>query len=178
MYTTTCLGRETPSPWFPGGLMRSSSFAVATVLFIACASFAPAQSTRASRAITPPSSIPGPTDSGQRANTNIEMIVGQFSGETPQTAGPPFPGLFFETPASLACIYSLVSSQWSPECNPNAPLPNATAGSRAIAIVDAYDDPNAASDLQAFSTQFGLPPITPGNFQVVFAPHGAFPPGA
>jgi len=157
--------------------MRRSSFAVAAALFIACASFAPAQSTRASRAITPPSSIPGPTDAGERANTNIEVIMGQFSGAAPQTVGPPFAGFFFETPASLACIYRLVNSAFSPDCNPNSPLPNATAGSRAIAIVDAFDDPNAAADLQTFSTQFGLPPITPSNFQVVFAPHGAFPPG-
>jgi kumamolisin len=35
-----------------------------------------------------------------------------------------------------------------------------------IAIVDAFDAPNAAADLAAFSTQFGLPAA---NFQVVFA---------
>ncbi|HEY8987531.1 MAG TPA: S53 family peptidase [Candidatus Limnocylindrales bacterium] len=37
-----------------------------------------------------------------------------------------------------------------------------TAGAgKTIAIVDAYDDPNAASDLSVFSTQFGLP-LLPG----------------
>jgi subtilase family serine protease len=35
-----------------------------------------------------------------------------------------------------------------------------------IAIVDAYDAPNAASDLATFSAQFGLPPA---SFQVVYA---------
>jgi subtilase family serine protease len=35
-----------------------------------------------------------------------------------------------------------------------------------IAIVDAYDAPNAASDLAAFSTQFGLPAA---SFEVVYA---------
>ena len=49
---------------------------------------------------------------------------------------------------------------------------------KAIAIVDAYDNPNAATDLQTFSTQFGLPAITPSSFQVVYAPHGASPPGS
>jgi subtilase family serine protease len=44
--------------------------------------------------------------------------------------------------------------------------------------VDAFDDPNAATDLQAFSTQFGLPAITPSSFQVVYAPHGVSPPGS
>ncbi len=157
--------------------MRRSSFAVAAALFIACATFAPAQDARAGRAITPPSSIPGPADTGQRANTNIEIVLGDFIGETPQTGGPPFSGYLYETPASLACIYNLVSSAWSPQCNPNAPIPNATGGSKAIAVVDAYDDPNAAADLQSFSTQFGLPAITPSSFQVVYAPKGASPPG-
>ena len=35
-----------------------------------------------------------------------------------------------------------------------------------IALVDAYDAPNAASDLAKFSIQFGLPTA---NFQVVYA---------
>jgi kumamolisin len=157
--------------------MRYFSFAIAAALLIGGAICAPAQSTRVGRAITPPSTIPGPTDTGQRANTNIEIISGEFVG-TPQTAGPPFSGLLYETPASLACIYNLVPSYWSPECNPNAALPNATGGSRAVAVVDAYDNPNAATDLQTFSTQFGLPAITPSSFQVVFAPKGVSPPGS
>jgi subtilase family serine protease len=33
----------------------------------------------------------------------------------------------------------------------------ATGGQGTIAIIDAYDDPNVASDLQTFSTQFALP---------------------
>jgi subtilase family serine protease len=33
----------------------------------------------------------------------------------------------------------------------------ATGGQGTIAIIDAYDNPNAASDLRLFSTQFGLP---------------------
>src|SRR5207248_7733899 len=38
---------------------------------------------------------------------------------------------------------------------------NATAGSgQTIAIVDAYDNPNAASDLAAYRSQFGLPSCT------------------
>jgi kumamolisin len=59
-----------------------------------------------------------------------------------------------------------------PSCNPNVVTLNPTGGSKTIAIVDAYDDPNAASDLAAFSAQFGLPPA---NFQVVYA-SGTKPP--
>lgn len=41
---------------------------------------------------------------------------------------------------------------------------SASAGAgRTIAIVDAYDDPTAESDLGVFSKQFGLPPCTTAN---------------
>lgn len=43
-------------------------------------------------------------------------------------------------------------------------LPSATAGKgQTIAIVDAYDDPNAESDLGVYRAQFGLPPCTTAN---------------
>jgi subtilase family serine protease len=47
-------------------------------------------------------------------------------------------------------------------------------GAGAIAIVDAFDDPTAASDLALFSAQFGLP-FNPSNFQIVYA-NGTRPP--
>jgi subtilase family serine protease len=43
-------------------------------------------------------------------------------------------------------------------------LPSATAGSgQTIAIVDAYDDPTAESDLAVYRSQYGLPPCTTAN---------------
>ncbi len=40
-------------------------------------------------------------------------------------------------------------------------LPSTTAGGgRTVAIVDAYEDPNAASDLAAYRSQYGLPACT------------------
>lgn len=43
-------------------------------------------------------------------------------------------------------------------------LPSATAGSgQTVAIVDAYDDPNAESDLSVYRSQFGLPACTTAN---------------
>ncbi|HZS24768.1 MAG TPA: hypothetical protein VFA30_07250 [Gaiellaceae bacterium] len=60
-------------------------------------------------------------------------------------------------------------------------LPSATAGAgRLVAIVDAYDDPNAASDLAAYRSQFGLPPCTTANgcFQKVNQTGGTTPPAA
>ncbi len=43
-------------------------------------------------------------------------------------------------------------------------LPSATGGSgQTIAIVDAFDDPNAESDLAVYRSTFGLPPCTTAN---------------
>jgi kumamolisin len=70
-----------------------------------------------------------------------------------------------ENPATIACIYGLVSV-----INPGCPINGTTAvpsgGRGAIIIVDAYDLPTAASDLTTFSTQFGLPPA---KFHKLFA---------
>ena len=86
---------------------------------------------------------------------------------TPQV-GPPYAGYFFETPASLGCLYDLVTSPVT-GCNPNTTAANPSGGSRAIAIVGAYHYPRAMSDLIVFSSQFGLPLPTSATFQVVYA---------
>ncbi|MGH9498978.1 MAG: S53 family peptidase [Terriglobales bacterium] len=108
--------------------------------------------------IIPESSIPRPG----RINTNY-FIVGSrdFTPQPPPDA---------ETPASLACVYKLVSG---PSGCPIATSTNVpTGGIGAIAIVDAGDYPSAASDLHAFSAQFGLPDA---DFQIVYA-DGTKPP--
>jgi hypothetical protein len=62
---------------------------------------------------------------------------------TADTSGPPASAL---TPADLQSAYG---------------LPSATAGAgRTVAVVDAFDDPDAASDLAVFRSQYGLPPCT------------------
>jgi len=76
-----------------------------------------------------------------------------------------------ETPASLGCVYFLVSTRVA-GCNPTTATLNPSGGSRVIAIVDAFDDANAATDLAIFSSQFGLPAA---NFTKVFA-SGVKPP--
>jgi len=141
----------------------------------ACATTASGQ-TASPVAIIPPSSIAHPGDAGVRAHTNLILPgTGPMVG-TPATSGPPFPGYFYETPASLACIYKLVTPVTG--CDPNTVTSNPSGGGKAIAIVDAYNDGNAYTDLQNFSTQFGLTPITPSSFQVVYAPHGGSTPGS
>ena len=133
------------------------------------------------RVVVPDSSIERPEDVGYRMHTNTRIFVPadrakhgalpngyalpDVRGLTP--AGPPFSGYAFETPASLACVYGLVKKVAG--CNPNTFKTNPTGGSKAIGIVDAFDYPTAMADLNAFSTQFGLPQVTASNFIVIFA---------
>ena len=145
--------------------------AIAATLFAGCASTVLAQGASPSVTI-PNSSIAGPGDAGVLAHTNIQILgsPGNFTG-VPQFSGPPFPGYFYEDPASIACIYNLQPGV--PGCNPNVVHLNPRGGSRAIAIVDAFDDPNAYADLAAFSAQFGVEAAGNRNFAVVFAPAGS-----
>lgn len=116
------------------------------------------------KVLVPDSSIEKPTDIGRAAHTNIQVFLPKEVLRDEQTSGPPYAGYAYETPASLACVYGLVSAVTG--CNPNTATKVPTGGARMIAIVDAYDAPNAASDLAAFSKQFGLPAA---SFQVVYA---------
>ena len=106
----------------------------------------------------PESSIPRPG----RINTNYFLVGSrEFTPQPPPDA---------ETPASVACVYKLVAGPTG--CPIATSTNNPTGGIGAIAIVDAGDYPSAASDLHAFSAQFGLPDA---DFQVVYA-NGQKPP--
>ena len=110
----------------------------------------------------PTSSHVNASDLGKRAHTNVRFIRPSLSPDE----APPFSGYGYETPASLACIYRVVTP--IPGCNPNSTTNTPSGGSQSIAIVDAFDDPNAAADLSFFSSQFGLP-YSDANFTVVYA---------
>jgi subtilase family serine protease len=158
-------------------------------LFVLSAEAASAQfAERGGEVVIPGSSTEAPEHIGVKAHTNFRYFVAkagkaseQFAHEVApeQTGGPPFSGYLNETPASLACVYKLVSNPVV-GCNPNDPALinlNPSGGSHAIAIVDAYDYPTATQDLTVFSAQFNLPlPNTPSfHFQVVYA-NGRKPP--
>lgn len=132
--------------------------------------------------VVPESSVPKPEDAGTRAHTHYRLLVPNVQPQEPPQAqavspnvvvGSPFPGFLFETPASLACIYILVTPTIG--CNPNTVTTVSTRGSKVIAIVDAFHNSSALADLQKFSAQFGLPAPTSANFQIVFA-SGSPPP--
>jgi len=137
------------------------------VLSLAVAQTAAAQAS-GGEVIIPQSSIERPADFGSSAHTNVRLLIppgGLPKAGSAVVVGPPFPGFFFETPSSIACVYELVSSLPF-GCNPNSTTLNPSGGSKAIGIVDAYDDPTAAADLRKFSKQFGLPKA---KFTVVYA---------
>ncbi len=75
-----------------------------------------------------------------------------------------------ETPASMGCLYVNSPVVRSTGCVPNyssgsgGPSP---AGYGAIALVDAYDNPDAASDLATFDSYWGLP--APPSFTKIYA---------
>jgi hypothetical protein len=93
--------------------------------------------------VTPSSSIPQPQPGAgvAFAHTNVHLfqplaMPAITNRSVRPAAGPPYPGLNFETPESIACIYRFVSA--IPGCNPNTVTAVPKGGSRTIAIVDAY----------------------------------------
>jgi kumamolisin len=137
---------------------------LSTSALVVCFGILPAFAQRSymkGRVIVPKSSMAQPGDAGKRFHTTIELFMPDTGRPL---AGPPFAGYAYETPASLGCVYGL--TQRSRGCNPNVASANPTGGKGAIAIVDAFDDPNAGADLKYFSTQFGLPNA---DFKVVYA---------
>jgi subtilase family serine protease len=144
---------------FGGGPIKAGSGSAPTSTPTFSAAHMPGQ------VVIPASSHPVPEDLGKKAHTNIRFI--NPSNSANPLFPPPFSGYPYETPASLACIYSLVAPVAG--CNPlNAALVVSSGGSKSIAIVDAFDNPEAAADLAYFSDQFGLP-FAVSQFQVVWA---------
>ncbi len=153
------------------GRMGWSISSLGVLLLLGFAQSVAAQTPRAKmHIVVPQSSVAHPGDAGVKAHTNLLVMMPE-SGPIAINANaqpnelPPVPGLFFETPASLACVYGLVRHP-QPGCNPDETTQTVKGGSGAIAIVDAYDDPNAVSDLATFCAVFGLPPA---DLTVVYA---------
>ncbi|HEY5102729.1 MAG TPA: hypothetical protein VII70_08095 [Steroidobacteraceae bacterium] len=147
-------------------LMLTCLFAALSFGFIGAAA-AQDRFVSGGRVVVPDSSIERPVDRGLRAHTNVELFY-PINGLPLTTANTP--GGFFETPASLACVYKQVTVVTG--CSPAVVTAVSVRGSKAIAILDPYDDPNAMSDLTAYSAEFGLPKPTAAKFQVVYAAPG------
>jgi subtilase family serine protease len=128
----------------------------AAVLFLAFASSTPvALAQNADQYIVPDSGIEHPWDLGVRAHTNVILVLPE-KVEIGNNGVP-----IAENPLSLACIYHLVRpTKGCPQTSNVLP----TGGTKAIALVDAYDNPDAVTDLKTFATAYGYG--TP-NFTVV-----------
>jgi hypothetical protein len=96
------------------------------------------------------------------------------------TAGAVTTGPELETSPALAG--SGVEGGYSPENLRKAyNLPSKTAGAgQTVAVVDAYDDPNAEADLNIYRSHYGIPECTTANgcFRKVNQSGGAAPPSA
>ncbi|MDE3074531.1 MAG: peptidase S8, partial [Chloroflexota bacterium] len=85
---------------------------------------------------------PGPTQPG---TARCHALIRTDVGAKPNAAGGPAG----YGPSDLQSAYA---------------LPSSTAGAGAmVAIVDAYDDPDAENDLAVYRSQYGLPPCTTAN---------------
>lgn len=135
------------------------------------------------RVVVLPSSIPaakqGTTAKTIQAHTNLQLFVP--AGWNASTVEPPRPNIqpysdmgFYETPASIACDYGLVTV--ASACNPNLVSTLPTGGSQSIAIVDAYDNPLIGPDLAYFSAEFGIP-FSASQLVVVYQGGTVPPPG-
>ena len=100
----------------------------------------------------PPSSVERSEDAGLYAHTTY--VLKARGNNTAPVPSVTIPG--GETPASLECVYG-IKGAYSSGCTKTITGAETTSGWGTIALVDAYDNPDAASDYTAFSKEFGLP---------------------
>ncbi len=96
--------------------------------------------------------VPAPSNFGSlKVHTHLFYVIPQNK----DGINPAIPG--GENPASLACIYGAVPP------TTGCPLTGTivpTGGAKAVAVVDYGTYPGLQSDLNAYSAQWGLPPVT------------------
>lgn len=128
----------------------------AAVLLVVAVSLVPAALAQDDgKIVVPASSIARAEDAGVRAHTNIILNIRPDNTCCGST---------WETPASLACVYQVVPPISGCPIATSKTLPSGGVG--AIALVDAYDNPDAVTDLNTYTNQFGIPAPT---FQQVYA---------
>ncbi len=122
--------------------------------------------------ITPATSVERAGDAGLRAHTNY-VLAATANGDVAnlsENADANTPTVtHYETPSSMACIYKIKSNGNTPGCVPSFAAHTGgpqVGGWGTIAIVDAFDNPYAASEMTTFNTFWGLPAA---NFTKVYA---------
>ena len=107
---------------------------------------APVYSVLAATSKSSPSSVPA----SWRATPNIQLMPRNLSFNADGTTGPQG-----RTPAQIRGAYGL--GQYGASNIKFGSVQQGDGKGETIAIIDAYNDPNALSDLNGFSAQFGLP---------------------
>jgi len=121
------------------------------LLFFGSARPVPVQGAGMERIVIPESSVERPADAGVRMHTNFVV----YQPDThPDTSSP---GVNWETPGSMGCVYGITGPAGIHPCPIKTSTRNPSGGGGAIAVVDAYDNPNAATDLSTFSSRWRLP---------------------
>jgi kumamolisin len=129
--------------------------ATAALLLVFASSTPVALAQSGDQIIVPASSIVHPEDLGVRAHTNITLVLPERV-EISESGG-----LIAENPLSLACIYHLVKpTKGCPKTSKIVP----TGGTKAIALIDAFDNPDAVNDIKTFAANYGY---KAPNFTVV-----------
>lgn len=142
---------------------KSSGRRVSRLLAIAAAAVAAASMTAlpASAATTAASSAP-------EAGLPLAGLVSNFGCDTATTAGVAHClGKFHSVRAKNGRVVPLVTSGptgYGPSDLQSAyNLAGLSGGGRTVALVDAFDDPNAEADLGVYRSQYGLPACTTAN---------------
>jgi kumamolisin len=114
--------------------------------------------------------VPDSSKEQPAGRVHTTYVMRSFDGSKPSglnspmalgTIGPLATIEMAETPASLGCLY--VKSPNYSGCIPSTASGTggpSLAGYGAIALVDAFDNPDAATDLQTFDNYWGLPAAT------------------
>lgn len=99
--------------------------------------------------------------SGQGSNSTLPTTSASSPQNAARTASAVGPGVH----GTFARVCGAGPTGYNPADLQSAyALPSSTAGSgQTVAIVDAYNDPNAESDLGIYRSQFGLPACTTAN---------------
>ncbi|MFF4184134.1 peptidase S8 [Streptomyces sp. NPDC001691] len=134
--------RRSLSPTAPAAIVAAAALALATPLAQAAA---PSPSAHVAIA----RSCAAPTRVGDMACKALKVTGGKVASADAERALTAAAAPSGYGPASLQAAYK---------------LPSSTAGSgRTVAIVDAYDDPKAESDLATYRAQYGLAACTTAN---------------
>ncbi|MGW5431692.1 carboxypeptidase regulatory-like domain-containing protein [Streptomyces sp. NPDC004059] len=122
---------------------------------------------------TPAHAAPAPDASAATTTTRLETASGTEDRATDLTpvCGTPAKGhasCYAMRSAGESPLFRLAAAQTPPGLGPQDlqsaySLPADGGAGQTIAIVDAYDNPNAEADLAVYRAQYGLPPCTTAN---------------